>query len=301
MVRVSPIAALTAPFLATLVVIGACLGFGVGIGASPSAAAENSLTLGVVPQQSKSRLVQVWVPLTQYLSEQLGVPVGFATAKDIPTFEACLAKGAYDIAYMNPYHYVVFHDAPGYEAIVRQKGKMLQGLMVTRKDRPKSGLMDLQNAKLAFPSPAAFGASVLPQAEMRKLGLTFKADYVKSHDSVYRAVALGLHDAGGGVRRTWEILSPDVREQLEIFYETAPYTPHPIAVHPNLPGKLRAALQTALVALSAEDGTILADLGIQGFEEGRNADWDDVRSLHLDKSQTQIVDKSSRQCRFGSN
>lgn len=269
-------------------------------GAGAVAASERkTVVFGVVPQQSASRLARVWVPLTRHLSEKLGREIEFATAKDIPTFESCLAKGAYDVAYMNPYHYVVFHDAPGYEAIARQKDKKLQGLMVTRKDRPKSGLKDLQGAKIAFPSPAAFGASVIPRAELKKNGIDFTPDYVRSHDSVYRAVALGLHEAGGGVRRTWNTLAPEIRDQLEIFYETAPYTPHAIAVHPSLDAALRDSLKSALLAMTEADGDILKNLGILGFEEGKNADWDDVRSLNLDKTQTQIVDEIGNRCHSG--
>jgi len=285
-------AAIAAPLFA-----GAVLGS--GLGAGTAVAADQAILFGVVPQQSASRLARVWVPLTQYLSGQLGRPIEFATAKDIPTFEACLAKGAYGIAYMNPYHYVVFHQESGYEAIARQKDKKLQGLMVTRKDRPKTGLKDLQGAKIAFPSPAAFGASIIPRAELRKLGIDFAPDYVKSHDSVYRAVALGLHDAGGGVRRTWDTLAPEIRDQLEVFYETAPYTPHAIAVAPTLDPALRDAVQAALLALTAEDGDILENLGILGFENGKNADWDDVRTLNLDRDQTQIVDETGNQCHSG--
>ncbi|WP_425404219.1 phosphate/phosphite/phosphonate ABC transporter substrate-binding protein [Hwanghaeella sp.] len=269
-------------------------------GAGAVAASERkTVVFGVVPQQSASRLARVWIPLTRHLSEKLGREIEFATAKDIPTFESCLAKGAYDVAYMNPYHYVVFHDAPGYEAIARQKDKKLQGLMVTRKDRPKAGLKDLQGAKIAFPSPAAFGASVIPRAELKKNGIDFTPDYVRSHDSVYRAVALGLHDAGGGVRRTWNTLAPEIRDQLEIFYETAPYTPHAIAVHPLLDAALRDSLKSALLAMTEADGDILKNLGILGFEEGKNADWDDVRSLNLDKTQTQIVDEIGNRCHSG--
>ncbi|RVU38736.1 phosphate/phosphite/phosphonate ABC transporter substrate-binding protein [Hwanghaeella grinnelliae] len=270
-----------------------------GFGANGALAAEKTVLFGVVPQQSASRLARVWLPLTQYLSEKLGRSIEFATAKDIPTFESCLAKGAYDIAYMNPYHYVVFHDETGYEAIARQKDKKLKGLLVTRKDRPKTELKQLQGAKLAFPSPAAFGASVIPRAELRKEGVDFTADYVKSHDSVYRAVALGLYEAGGGVRRTWNTLAPEIRDQLDIFYETAPYTPHAIAVAQDMDPGLRDGIQAALLALSAADGDILKNLGILGFEDGKNADWDDVRSLHLDKAQTQIVDETGNRCHSG--
>jgi len=87
--------------------LGASLSFGI-----PSHAANTDdnavLTFGIVPQQSASRLAKMWGPLMAELGAQTGVTFSFQTTKDIPTFEACLAAGAYDIAYMNPMHYAIF-------------------------------------------------------------------------------------------------------------------------------------------------------------------------------------------------
>jgi len=47
--------------------------------------------------------------------------------------------------------------------------------------------------------------------------IEFEPNYVKSHDSVYRAVAAGLFPAGGGVTRTFNSLDPAIREDLRII------------------------------------------------------------------------------------
>ena len=65
--------------------------------------AQPSLTFGIVPQQSASRLAEEWGPLLSELSRRSGVLLVFRTAPSIPVFEERLAKGAYDLAYMNPY------------------------------------------------------------------------------------------------------------------------------------------------------------------------------------------------------
>ena len=66
----------------------------------------NTLTLGIVPQQSAKKLAETWQPLINYISEHADIDVVFKTAKDIPTFEQRLAEGEYDIAYMNPFHFL---------------------------------------------------------------------------------------------------------------------------------------------------------------------------------------------------
>ncbi len=81
-----------------------------------AADADEPLSFGVVPQQAAAELAAVWSPIFRALSERSSIAVGFRTAPDIPTFEQRLAAGQYDLAYMNPYHYTVFHEEPGYLA-----------------------------------------------------------------------------------------------------------------------------------------------------------------------------------------
>ena len=70
-----------------------------------------------MPQQSATKLARTWVPLLRLIQERSGMALRFATAPDIPTFEQRLAAGEYDLAYMNPYHYTVFHESPGFFAL----------------------------------------------------------------------------------------------------------------------------------------------------------------------------------------
>ncbi len=242
-----------------------------------------TLTLGIVPQQSASRLAQLWAPIAEYISNATGENVHFATAPDIPTFEKRLAKGKYDIAYMNPYHFVVFNADPGYRAIVRAKDKRIRGIMVTRKDSNISELKDLDGAKLAFPAPAAFAASILTRSKLSALGIQFQPIYVSSHDSVYRSVASGFFPAGGGVIRTYNNLDPSIREQLRIFWTSEGFTPHAIATHAAMNHNLRKKIQQAFTAMDESEAGIklLQGIALKGFEMAEDSDWDDVRSLKL--------------------
>jgi len=86
-----------------------------------SFASEKIYTFGVVPQQAASEMAETWLPFLAWVSAKSGVTLRFVTAPDIPAFEARLAKGEYDLAYMNPYHYTVFHKKSGYEALAKEK------------------------------------------------------------------------------------------------------------------------------------------------------------------------------------
>ena len=257
-----------------------------------------SLTFGIVPQQSASRLARDWSPLLQELGEILGTVVQFRTTADIPTFEACLAGGAFDVAYMNPYHYVVYSENPGYRAVAHQSNHTLMGIMVVRTDSPYRTIDDLEGLQVAFPSPAAFGASILTRAEMRARDVSFTPRYVKSHDSVYRAVSSGLMPAGGGVSRTLQAADPAIRDQLRVIHVTREYTPHAIAVRPGLDSATVERVKEALLAVHDRNVEALERIAFEDIELADDGDWDDVRALGITESEAGLAVAGESTCPF---
>ena len=83
--------------------------------------AAQQYSFGIVPQTNGSKLSKLWSPILQYLENKSDVKLRFATARNIDTFEKRLSSGKYDIVYMNPYHYTVFHDEQGYNAFAKAK------------------------------------------------------------------------------------------------------------------------------------------------------------------------------------
>ena len=249
----------------------------------PAAAVAAQLSFGVVPQQSASELAYLWTPILSYLGEKTSLKLEFRTAKDIPTFERRLAAGEYDFAYMNPYHYVVFHDLAGYQALAKEKERKLVGLIVVRKNSPFKKIAELNGTELALPAPGAFAASILPLAALRSKGILVKPRFVSSHDSVYLSVAKGFFSAGGGIARTFENSEPSVREQLRVLWRTPGYTPHAIAAHPRVPNEIARTLQKVLTTLDQEPrgSDLLRAIGFKGLIAARDKDYDDIRALDI--------------------
>ena len=242
-----------------------------------------SFTLGVVPQQSASKLAQLWVPVLDEIGRRAGMEIHFKTAPNIPEFEARLAAGEYDFAYMNPYHYTVFSEEPGYQAFAKAKNR-LEGILVVRKDSPIYDPHELAGATLAFPAPAAFAASVLTRAYLAQEGIEFTPKFVASHDSVYLAVVRGLYPGGGGVVSTFKSLEPETRDQLRILWKTQGFTPHAFAAHPRVEADTVSRLTLAMVAMDESEAgrALLAPLNMPGFMSARDADWNDVRALGIE-------------------
>lgn len=241
-------------------------------------------SFGVVPQQSAKKIARLWTPILAHINKKTGYTLELKTAKNIPTFEQRVALGQYDFSYMNPYHYTVFSKLPGYIAFAKRYNQKIKGIVVVHKDSPIQSLQNLQNNTLVFPSPAAFAASLLPRAKLKAENITFKPQYVSSHDSVYLNVAKGLFPAGGGVKRTFNNTNEDVRKQLRILWTTEAYTPHAFAAHPKVPADVRMAVQQAFIAMknSPEGRSLLNSIKIKhGIVAAEDNDWNDVRSLNI--------------------
>lgn len=251
-----------------------------------------TLSLGVVPQQSSTRTVSLWSGLLEEIGRRSGYRIELKPARDIPTFEQRLAAGEFDLVYMNPYEYTVYHRAPGYQAFAREEGK-LEALIVVRRDSNVQKLSDLQGRTLAL-VPAAFAATVLPLAHLREQGVAVTPKFVGSHESVYLAITRGMYPAGGGVRRTFERMVPEMRAELRVLWAAPPVTPHAIAAHPRVPRAIIEQLQRVLLDLKhdATGRRLLQEQGFTGIVVAHDKDWDDVRALHID-----LLDPVLRQAR----
>ncbi len=256
---------------------------GMILSSSMAQAEERGLTFGIVPQHASLILAKKWSPVLAYLSRVSGVKLTFATARDIPTFEKRLADGVYDIAYMNPYHYTVFSRSPGYRAFAKQKDKKIRGILVVRKDSNINDISQLAGRSIAFPAPAAFAASILPQAELKVRQIPFKPVYVSSHDSVYRGVARNVFAVGGGVIRTFTTTQIENRNDLRILWKTRGYTSHAFAAHKRVAPEQLQKILAAMLAANQDNAAyaMLKGINFKGFEQADDAHWNDVRKLDI--------------------
>jgi len=241
-------------------------------------------TFGIGPQQSASELAKRWTPIIQYLSEKSGIPLQFNTAKDIPTFQQKMNEGVYDIAYVNPFHYLSFHRSTnGYTAFAKEKEGKLVGVLVVKKDAGINSVQQLNEKIVAFPAANALAATWLPMRMFMEKNVTITPQYVKSMDSVYRSVAKGLFPAGGGEMRTLSTIDADVQDQLKILWTSESLPPFPFAAHSRIPKLSIVKLLKAMEQMDRDpQGTLLLKaINFKGFEYASDADFDDMRTLNI--------------------
>ena len=238
--------------------------------------------VGVVPQFEARRIHAVWTPLMEELSKATGCEFTLEGSVDIPEFETKFLNGAFDFAYMNPYHSVMAYDAQGYVPIVRSGNRQLQGILVVAADSDVTSVEQLDGTTIAFPSPNALGASLLMRAELAtKEGINFSPKYVTTHSSVYLHVFKKITAAGGGVGRTLGEQPEALKDNLRIIYKTQQVAAHPLTAHPRVPEDVQSVVQSTFTGMEADlvkgipmaepietgldDYKILREMGLQEF------------------------------------
>lgn len=243
-----------------------------------------NITLGVVPQQSPLKLSKKWLKITTYLKNETGINVVFNTEKSIPQFENSLYRGNYDIAYMNPYHFIVAKDKQNYRAFVRAK-KNIVGILVAKEEQINfEDTENLKGKRFLFPAPNAFAATLLTKYELRnKYGFDIEKDakalYVNSHDSVYKGISRNIGYLGGGIIRTFNNFTENSdKDKINIVYKTKPYPSHPFAYHPRVSRTVINKIEKAIINMPKD---LKAILSIKEFKKIDNSEYDIIEDLKV--------------------
>lgn len=230
-----------------------CLAVALTSGLATAADTGTERSFGVVPQFSPIVTAERWQPLLNEISRQTGSALRFNTAASITKFEDRVLRGEYDYVYLSSLLFQQTLKSQGYRALVRDE-KPLQGIIVVRHDGPTS-VDELAGKTLAFPSPRAFGATLLSRADLRHLNIRHDVRYLGTHESVYQSVAQGRHIAGGGVQQSFNLLPETQRRGLRILHTTAPAPAHVIAAHARVPLQETERVRQALLRLHENPAT----------------------------------------------
>jgi phosphonate transport system substrate-binding protein len=242
------------------------------------------ITLGVVPQQSPLELSKKWLKITNYLHEKTGIKVVFKTEKSIQLFEEKFVEGQYDIAFMNPYHFIVANKQQNYNAFARSKNDIV-GIILGKKGK-EFNVNNLKGTKFLFPSPNAFAATLLTKYELKEkynfdIDKEAKVIYVNSHDSVYKGIAREIGDFGGGINRTFNnFKDQEDKDKIEIVYKTKPYPSHPFASHPRVSKEIVEKILKAIIEMPDELKEILS---IKDFIPTSTSEYDVIKNLEINK------------------
>jgi len=169
-----------------------------------SANAEKPLTLGVHPYKSPQKLLKIYKPLINHLSQQLNRPVTLSIAKDYETHIQQIGENKLDIAYLGPASYVKLINRFGAKPILARQAinqkPTFQGKIIIRKNSTINTIKDLKGKRFAFGDPNSTMSHLVPRFMLLKNGVNASnlkhLDFLGSHDNVALGVLSGDYDAG---------------------------------------------------------------------------------------------------------
>jgi len=206
--------------------------------------------VSIVPQFSATTIHAAYWPVLTQIGEQANLCFELIQQPSIPEFEDVLRSRQADYAFMNPYHQVMFKSS--YRPLVRDKKKLLTGILVTNRNSEITTVRDLEGRDLLLPAPNAFAASLLTRAFLDKQGVKVKPRYVKTHQNVYRGVARDKNAAGGGVNKTYQRESDALQSEVRILTETPGYPAHPFSASRTIPSKESTTVQTLWIEMAQQ-------------------------------------------------
>lgn len=248
--------------------------------------AQHRYSVYLIPRLPATTLYGTWAPLLERLGKENGLCFDLRVPANFTQFERAIQNGEPDFVLLNPYHQVMVVRKPGYVPLVRDQQSGLAGVVVVRKDSPIKDIHELDGATVAFPAPNAYVASLLLRALLYREKIHITADYVGSHSNVFRAVALGTTQAGGGANTTLSQEPPELQAQLRVLFTTPNYMPHPFSVHPRVPQSVRKKVIAGFLRMvddSAGRDLLKAINMAQPIRADYDRDYRELEQLQLER------------------
>ena len=245
--------------------------------------------LAVHPLHNPEKLVRAYQPLIDHLNLQIAdARFSLEASRDYAEYERKFRARTPDLLLPNPWQTLeAMKVGYGVIAMAGEPGDF-KGIFVVRRDSGIKQPADLKGKSVAYPSPTALAACIMPQWFLHRRGVNVNRDienrYVGSQESAIMNAYLGQVAAGVTWPPPWRLFQKDhPREaaQLMVVWETPPLINNSFMVRDDLPPRLRVRLRAELLKLNdSEPGRrILAGMETARFLTAADADYAVVREF----------------------
>lgn len=258
------------------------------------AAQPGGLRLAFIPQENPDKLLGDIKVITDWLAEQIGVPVeGFVTIDHAAAVEA-LRNGDADISFMGALPFVLAEAEIGAVPLLSEiyRGEpSYTGRIFVRHDSGIGTLADLRGRDIAFADPISESGYLYPLAEFEQAGLIDgpraaeaffgRVFFAGGYQQAMQAMAEGLVDAAGASEYADLLLTPQQQAEVIWIAESALIPSHLVIARPDLDADLRDRFVDAMLRLNEpENRNYLQYLyGPDGYVRSDPAAYDGVRDM----------------------
>lgn len=253
---------------------------------------EQVLKMGFVPMMDGDTLIESVEPLTDMLSEELGIKVeGFTATNYVGVVEG-LGSGQVDFGFIPPFAYVLANQESGAEVIltaVKKNGKAsYKSAFLVREDSDIEDFEDIKGKTLAFVDPSSTSGYLFPGAHLINEGIDIESDieYVNSggHDKSLQLLLNGDVDVVSvfsEARERYKEDFPDALEKTRILGYTKDIPGVSVTVRGDMEAELRQKIEDALINIAdtQEGKELLSKLfNMYGFQKATDEDYEVIRN-----------------------
>jgi phosphonate transport system substrate-binding protein len=260
------------------------------------------LKVGGIPDQDASRLARRYQGFSDYLSQQLGVPVRYIPSVDYAAVVTAFTQGELQLAFFGGLTGVQARLQNQGAQVIAQRGEdaSFHSKFIVKAGLPIYSLRDLKThageLTITFGSESSTSGHLMPRHFLLEAGIDpeddFKsvANFSGSHDLTWQLVASGAFDVGALNEKVWgravrqeRVDTSKVRE----FYTTPEYFDYNWTVQGGLDQVYGTGFadrtRLALLALNPEEHKEILELfNTERFVESRNSNYQDIEKVARD-------------------
>ena len=238
-----------------------------------------TLKVSGIPDQDATRLARRYGGFSDYLSQQLGVPVQYVPSIDYAAVVTAFAQNDLQLAFFGALTGVQARlQNPESQAIVqREEDANFHSKLIVRAELPIYSLDDLKaqagDRTITFGSESSTSGHLMPRYSLLQAGIDPEDDFASapsfsgSHDLTWQLVASGAFDVGALSEAVWDRAVREGRvdpAEAREFYTTPAYFNYNWTVQGGLDQVYGAGftdrIGSALLSLSPDDHQAILDL-----------------------------------------
>lgn len=213
------------------------------------------------PLHNPQALVGAYQPLIDHLEREIpDVRFELEASRDYAEYEKKFRSRAPELLLPNPWQTLEAMKV-GYTVIAMAgEPEDFKGIFVVRRDSDIAEVSDLKGKTVAYPSPTALAATMMPQWFLHQHGIDVVHEidnhYVGSQESAIMNAFLGQAAAGATWPPPWRLFAkshPDEAAQLRVIWETPPLINNSVMARDNVPDRVRSRVRETLLALHQRD------------------------------------------------
>ena len=220
------------------------------------------LRVGVLPDESREKLLQRYTPLFDYIAEEVSISYEIVVPDNYDHLLELFHNKQVELAYFGGFTFVKAHTIDNAVPLVmRDVDTRFTSYFLVKANNPLTKIADFKGKTFTFGSDLSTSGHLMPRYFLKEMGIVpedffSKTGYSGKHDLTASQVRDGKVDLGAANHAVVNTMYQDGRlskNEVRILWETPPYPDYVWALRSEIDKTLALKLRDAFLGLSLSD------------------------------------------------